>query len=47
MVCYRNIVEPLIQEPSRWTYVRDWVNPTLVRLDSPRRAAGQASHSTR
>ena len=41
MVCYRNIVEPLIQEPSRWTYVRDWVNPTLVRLDSPRRAAGR------
>ena len=41
MVCYRDIVEPLIQEPSRWTYVRDWVNPTLVRLDSPRRAAGR------
>ncbi len=39
--CYAGVVEPLISEPSRWTYVRDWVNPTLVRLDSPRQAAGR------
>lgn len=38
---YSELVEPLIDEPSRWTYVRDWVNPTLVRLNSPRRAAGR------
>lgn len=38
---YARVVEPLITEPSRWTYVRDWVSPTLVRLDSPRQAAGR------
>ena len=38
---YAKIVSPLIKEPSRWTYVRDWVSPTLVRLDSPRRSAGR------
>jgi serine protease AprX len=38
---YANIVAPLVTQPSRWTYVRDWVSPTLVRLDSPRRAAGR------
>lgn len=38
---YSEIVEPLMVEPSRWTYVRDWVSPTLVRLDSPRRSAGR------
>lgn len=41
MNSYAEIVTPLITEPSRWTYVRDWVKPTLVRLDSPRRAAGR------
>lgn len=42
MTCsYAQIVEPLMVEPSRWSYVRDWVSPTLVRLDSPRRAAGR------
>lgn len=41
MVSYRSIVDPLIQESSRWTYVRDWVSPTLVRLNSPRRSAGR------
>lgn len=38
---YSDIVRPLISEPTRWTYVRDWVSPTLVRLDSPRKAAGR------
>lgn len=38
---YGSIVAPLIRQPSRWTYVRDWVAPSLVRLDSPRRAAGR------
>lgn len=38
---YASIVAPLIQQPMRWTYVRDWVAPSLVRLDSPRRAAGR------
>jgi serine protease AprX len=38
---YADIVGPLISEPTRWTYVRDWVSPTLVRLNSPRRAAGR------
>lgn len=38
---YTEVVTPLIKEPSRWTYVRDWVSPTLVRLDSPRKAAGR------
>ena len=38
---YADIVGPLITEPTRWTYVRDWVSPTLVRLNSPRRAAGR------
>ena len=38
---YAELVSPLIREPSRWTYVRDWVSPTLVRLDSPRKAAGR------
>jgi serine protease AprX len=38
---YEEIVRNLVQEPSRWSYVRDWVSPTLVRLDSPRRSAGR------
>ena len=40
-LAYSEIVGPLLSEPSRWTYVRDWVSPTLVRLDSPRKAAGR------
>ncbi len=38
---YESIVRPLISEPSRWTYVRDWVAPSLVRLNSARQAAGR------
>lgn len=38
---YGSILSPLIRQPSRWTYVRDWVAPSLVRLNSPRRAAGR------
>ncbi len=38
---YETILRPLIREPNRWTMVRDWVAPSLVRLDSPRRAAGR------
>ncbi len=38
---YQTLLDPLIRETSRWTYVRDWVAPSLVRLDSPRRAAGR------
>lgn len=38
---YGSILAPLIRQPSRWTYVRDWVAPSLVRLDSPRQAAGR------
>lgn len=38
---YRDIVLPLVTEPTRWTYVRDWVAPTLNRLKSPKTAAGR------
>lgn len=38
---YAGIVSPLIAEPSRWTYVRDWVSPSLVRLNAARQAAGR------
>lgn len=38
---YAGIVQPLIEQPSRWTYIRDWVAPSLVRLDSARQAAGR------
>lgn len=38
---YGSILTPLIRQPSRWTYVRDWVAPSLVRLNSPRHAAGR------
>lgn len=38
---YSSFLAPLIKQPSRWTYVRDWVAPSLVRLNSPRRAAGR------
>jgi len=38
---FQELVRPLVAEPSRWTYVRDWVSPTLVRLNSPRRSAGR------
>jgi len=41
VMTYAEKVQPLVQEPSRWSYVRDWVSPTLVRLNSPRRAAGR------
>ena len=38
---YQDIVLPLVTEPTRWTYVRDWVAPTLNRLRSPKTVAGR------